>query len=156
MRALIMAIFAALIGAPASAQLEPARSGFEIGRLECTLAEFRNRIVRSEMTLDCEFLPVVGEPETYTGRMTRIGLDLSVRNRFVIVWVVLNPTEIAYEPGALRGTYVGGTADISLGVGIGANMLVGSGPNSFTLQPLSIAGVLGAGVSLATSRLVLE
>ena len=156
MRFVLAAILAALVGTAASAQLEPARSGFEMGRLECTLAEFRNRIVRSEMTLDCEFLPVVGEPETYTGRMTRTGLDLSVRRRFVIVWLVLNPTEIAFEPGSLRGTFVGGTADVSLGAGIGANMLVGAGPNAFTLQPVSIAGIMGAGVALTTTRLVLE
>lgn len=153
MRALIAAIAFALSLVAGGAQ---AQSGFEIGKLECVLSDSRNLVVRSTMTFDCEFLPVVGEPETYTGRMTRTGVDLSVRRRFVLVWAVLSPTQVAREPGSLRGTYVGGSADVSLGLGVGANVLVGGGGNSFTLQPLSAAGIVGTGVSLAVTRFVLE
>jgi hypothetical protein len=148
-----LAIACAMCVAAGPAQ---AQSGAQIGKLECVMTESRNLVVRSTMDFDCEFIPVSGEIETYTARMTRTGLDLSVRRHFVIVWAVLAPTEVARQPGSLRGTYVGGTADVSLGAGIGASVLVGGGANSFTLQPLSIAGVVGVGASLGVSRLVLE
>lgn len=148
---LAIAFTLSLAAAPAEAQ-----SGAELGKLECVMTESSNRIVRTTQNFDCEFIPISGDIETYAGRMTRTGLDLSVRRHFVVVWVVLAPTEIAREPGSLRGTYVGGTADVALGLGVGANVLVGGGANSFTLQPLSVAGVVGAGVSLGVSRFELE
>ena len=151
MRSRLLAAALAVFATAASAQ-----SGAEIGKLECVLTDQQNRVIRSEQSFDCEFLPIVGEPETYAGRMTRTGVDLTVRRRFVLIWAVLSPTEVAFEPGSLRGTYAGGAADVALGLGVGANVLVGAGPNAFTLQPLSVAGVVGAGVSLAAARFVLE
>jgi hypothetical protein len=151
MRAILMAILLTL-----AAKSAPAQHGFEIGKLECVLVDTRNLIIRSEQTFDCEFLPISGEPETYTGRMTRTGVDLTVRRRFVMIWAVLSPTEVARAPGSLAGTFVGGGADVALGLGFGAQALVGGGSNAFTLQPLSIAGVVGAGASLAVTRFVLE
>lgn len=131
-------------------------TGVEIGKLECYMTESVNLIVRSRQTFECEFLPISGEPETYIGRMTRVGVDLTIRRRFTIIWAVLSPAELRGVPGVLRGTYVGGTADVALGAGFGANVLLGGGDNSITLQPLSIAGVLGAGASLGIASLVLE
>jgi hypothetical protein len=133
-----------------------AQSGVEIGKLECYMTDSVNLIIRSRQTLECEFLPISGEPETYTGRITRLGVDLTIRRRFTVIWAVLAPAEVTRQPGTLRGTFVGGTADVALGAGFGANVLVGGGDNSFTLQPLSVAGVLGAGASLGISSLVLE
>ena len=153
MRTLAAAIAVALTLVAGSAS---AQSGAEIGKLECILSDTRNLVIRSTQTFDCEFLPLRGEPETYVGRLTRTGVDLSVRRRFVLIWAVLAPTEVAREPGSLRGTYVGGSADVALGLGVGANVLVGGGANSFTLQPISVAGLVGAGISLGISRFVLE
>ena len=133
-----------------------AQSGVQIGTLECTMTDSRNLIVRSTQQFDCEFLHPSGEIETYNASMTRTGVDLTVRRHFVIAWAVLAPTEVARQPGALSGRYVGGTADVSLGIGVGASVLVGGGGNSFTLQPLSVAGVVGAGASLGVSNFVLE
>ena len=57
----------------------------------------------------------------------------------VIVWTVVAPTA-NLAPGSLSGTYAGATASATVGVGLGANVLVGGSGNSIALQPLSIAG----------------
>ena len=43
-------------------------------------------------------------------------------------------------PGELAGEYVGVTGDIGLGVGAGANVLLGGSARTFALQPLSLQG----------------
>src|SRR6202171_5626508 len=53
----------------------------------------------------------------------------------------------ALGPGALAGNYVGGTASATVGVGLGANALVGGSNNSIALQPLSIEANRGLNVA---------
>lgn len=148
------------LGLGVTAGMQPAQaqsgSGAEIGTLNCTLTGSSNFIVRSTQEFDCEFKSASGEVEAYKGTMTRTGLDLTVKSKLHIAWAVLAPTEIARKPKSLSGTYVGGSSEIALGAGVGANVLVGGGSNSFTLQPVSVAGVVGAGASLTVSKFVLE
>jgi len=70
------------------------------------------------------------------------------------VWMVFAPGSIA--PGALAGEYAGATAQGTVGVGVGANVLVGGSSNQITLQPLSVEGSVGlnaaAGVAAVTLR----
>lgn len=146
-----LGMLAAVGAQPASAQ-----SGAEIGVLNCSMTASTNYVIRSKQEFDCEFRPASGDVETYKGNMTRTGVDLTIKDQFLISWAVLAPTDVAKEPGSLRGTYVGGSADVALAAGMGANVLVGGGSNSFTLQPLSIAGVVGAGASLTVSNFELE
>ena len=49
---------------------------------------------------------------------------------------------------SLAGRYFGGTAAVSVGAGAAANVLVGGGKDTFTLQPISASGVIGAGAAL--------
>jgi hypothetical protein len=58
-------------------------------------------------------------------------------------------------PGSLAGGYGGVTAGAAVGVGAGANGLVG-GANSFALQPLSVQGELGLNVIATVTGLELE
>ena len=60
-------------------------------------------------------------------------------------------------PGALSGSYAGGSASATVGIGIGTNALVGGSNNTIALQPLSIEESRGlnaaagiAAISLAT------
>jgi hypothetical protein len=64
----------------------------------------------------------------------------------VIVWNVVAST-VSLPPGSLTGTYGGATASVTLGVGVGANVLVGGSQNTISLQPLSVEG--GTGLNLA-------
>ena len=51
------------------------------------------------------------------------------------------------HPGALQGDYVGATASFALGVGAGANALIGGFNKSVALQPVSIEGTNGLNVA---------
>ena len=58
-------------------------------------------------------------------------------------------------PGDLAGTYVGGSAAIALGLGAGANALIGGSGNSVALQPLSLEGQIGINVAAGAEGLTL-
>ncbi len=116
-----------------------------------------NIVVYTEQDFACTFEAAGSDAtEEYTGEITKIGIDLSIKSGFTIIWAVLAPTDDAYEPKALAGRYVGASADVAAGVGGGAKVLVGAGDNSFTLQPVSVTGVEGAGASLGIETFELE
>ena len=54
-----------------------------------------------------------------------------------------------------RRQYVGASGSIGLGVGVGANLLVGGANRSISLQPLSVEGTVGINLSLGISGLTL-
>ena len=59
------------------------------------------------------------------------------------------------KAGALAGGYGGVTAGASVGVGMGANVLLGGFQKSFTLQPLSMTGQQGVNLALGVANVVL-
>jgi hypothetical protein len=72
----------------------------------------------------------------------------------VIVWTVVAPTA-NLGPGALSGTYTGATASATVGVGLGANVLVGGSGNSIALQPVSIEATTGLNVAAGIAEMTL-
>lgn len=58
-------------------------------------------------------------------------------------------------PESLAGTYVGVSAEETLGLGLGANVLVGGSESSIALQPLSVQGQAGLNLAVGVSRLEL-
>ena len=58
-------------------------------------------------------------------------------------------------PGSLAGTYAGATASATVGVGLGANVLVGGSGNSIALQPVSIQGTTGLNVAAGIAAMTL-
>jgi hypothetical protein len=56
----------------------------------------------------------------------------------------------------LAGTYVGGSGSASLGVGLGANALIGGSHRSIALQPLSVEGQVGVNLALGVAGLTLR
>jgi hypothetical protein len=58
--------------------------------------------------------------------------------------------------GALAGTYVGASGDISLGLGIGANALIGGSRRSVVLQPISVVGQVGVNFAVGVAGLTLR
>lgn len=124
-------------------------SAIEIGVLTCKVKDVTNLVVYTEQTFACEFDPSGdGANEWYEGEITKVGIDLSIKEDFTIVWGVFAPAQNAYAPKALTGTYVGAAADIAVVKGGGAAVLVGGGDNSFSLQPISVSGVDGVGASI--------
>jgi hypothetical protein len=58
--------------------------------------------------------------------------------------------------GALAGHYAGATASAAVGVGGGANVLIGGFKNSIALQPITIEGQNGLNVAAGVAALSLH
>jgi hypothetical protein len=117
------ALIAGLAAGPALA--EP---GVEIGTLTCRVQDVTNVVVYTEQTFACTFDPANSEmTDAYTGRITKVGIDLSIKEDFSIIWAVIAPTNEAYVAQSLDGTYIGASADAAVGAGAGAHVLVGGG-----------------------------
>ena len=86
--------------------------------------------------------------------MNRIGLDIGITAGGVMAWAVLGSSS-AIRPGALTGRFVGASGDISVGVGAGANILIGGTAQSVSLQPLSVEGQVGLNLALGVAGLTL-
>jgi hypothetical protein len=96
-----------------------------------------------------------GYTEYYTGSITKFGADIGYLSSGVILWAVLAPTTQLGQ-GALTGHYGGATASAAVGVGAGANVLVGGFHNSIALQPVSIEGQNGLNVAAGVAELSLK
>jgi hypothetical protein len=117
------------------------RGGFNVGSLNCNVAGGVGFVFGSSRTLNCLFTRTDGTAERYEGTIRRFGIDIGFTRESTIVWMVFAPGSIA--PGALGGEYVGPTAQGTVGVGVGANVLLGGSSNQITLQPVSVEGSVG-------------
>jgi len=73
----------------------------------------------------------------------------------IMAWAVVAPT--AGPPrGGLAGLYVGASGNVTVGVGVGANVLFGGSGRSIALQPLSVQGQTGLDLTLGVSGLELR
>jgi hypothetical protein len=138
--ALGLALGAAALDTPAQAQAVKA------GVLTCNVAGGFGFIFGSSRAVNCTFSPGGGPPQHYAGAINKFGVDIGYVQGAVMVWAVLAPTTNP-APGSLAGTYVGATGSATVGVGVGANVLVGGSANSISLQPLSIEGNTGLNVA---------
>lgn len=125
-----------------------AQSGTQVGMLTCTMTGIENVVVYTKEDFACTFQPNSGDPQTYTGVIKEIGVNLSITKDNTMVWGVIAPVADLASPDALKGTYVGGTTQIEVGGGLGANILVGGSGKTVTLQPISMNGLVGAGAAL--------
>jgi hypothetical protein len=149
----LSAIAAALLmsAAPTGAQ-----ANIEAGGLACHSAGGVGFVVGSVLNIECVFTPSVGGPaHHYVGVIHRYGVDLGVTKDVSLGWVVFAPTgEI--HPGDLAGNYGGVQGNASVGVGVGANALLGGSGNTFALQPVSAEGQVGLNVSAGVTGLELR
>lgn len=130
--------------------------GVKVGMLGCTLSPTIGLILGSLQKMDCRFTPDNGlPPEIYTGTYGTLGIDLGFTAAQGLAWGVYAPTN-GPVPGALAGTYVGPSAEVSAGLGVGANVLFGGSQRSIALQPLSLSGDAGINVSAGISTIELR
>jgi uncharacterized protein DUF992 len=140
-----------LFGPVFAAAQQPA--GVQAGMLSCNLAPSIGLIVAESQRMSCRFVPNGPyPPQIYDGVMNTVGLELGVTAGGVMAWGVFAPTA-GTPAGALAGEYVGASGDVSLGVGVGANVLFGGSNRTIALQPLSVEGEAGLNVSLGVSGL---
>jgi hypothetical protein len=124
------------------------------GVLTCRTSPSIGLIIGSTQRLACQFKADSGFTQNYEGRMNRIGLDIGITAGGVMVWAVLGNSS-AIRPGVLAGRFVGASGEISVGVGAGANLLVGGTAKSVSLQPLSLEGQVGLNLALGVAGLTL-
>lgn len=130
-------------------------SGVVAGTLTCRGRGSVGLIVGSRQRLSCVFAPAGEAPsQRYSARITRLGLDLGVKGPSVMVWTVLGAS--AAQPQVdLSGRFAGVSANASIGVGAGANALIGGSGNSIVLQPLSVQAQTGVNVAAGVAGLQL-
>ena len=125
------------------------------GTLTCDVSAGIGLIIGSRKSVACTFAPSYPGPvEYYNGTISKFGVDLGATAASVMVWLVYAPT--SRPVGALAGQYVGATGEATVGVGLGANVLVGGSNRTVTLQPVSIQGQTGLNVAGGVAELALQ
>ncbi len=145
------ALVAAVVSVAAALPMATtAQAAVKTGVLTCHVSAGVGLIFGSRRNVECEYRSRRGTTEFYKGRIDRVGLDVGVTRNSVIVWNVFEPTR---RHGDLSGRYTGATAQATVGVGLGANVLVGGGENSIALQPLSVSAQTGLNLAAGVSSL---
>ena len=146
-RGILAAAFVALAAGAAAGQ-----AGVNIGTLTCNVSGSIGYIITSAKSMACTFSPAGGPPQHYSGVIRKFGLDIGYSGEAVMTWVVFAPGSVAR--GALQGSYGGASAEVSAGLGLGANALIGGSGNTIALQPVS--GQAQTGLSIAAGVAGLE
>ena len=127
----------------------------QVGVLSCDVAPGIGFLVGSDKSLDCTFKPSKGKTEHYSGSIKKLGLDVGFTLGERIGWLVF-AAQKDWHKHALAGTYVGASHEVTVGLGLGGNWLIGGSKKSFALQPWSIQGQAGLNWSLTWTALTLE
>jgi len=145
---------AAVLAVPAAAQAP--QSWTQVGGLSCTVDPNIGFIIFGHQPMHCLFTPNAPlPPEAYEGAINTVGLNVGISAGGVLGWAVFAPTT-GLPAGALAGEYVGVSGDIGIGLGAGANVLVGGSARTVALQPLSLQGSVAVNVVLGVSSLKLR
>jgi hypothetical protein len=131
-----------------------AQSRVKAGTLDCDVSGGVGLILGSHKTVRCYYTSNRGAREVYEGSITKFGLDIGATARARMIWAVYAPTN--YPPYGLSGNYAGGTAEATIGAGIGANVLVGGSQDTISLQPLSVSEQTGLNIAAGVGALELH
>ena len=133
-----------------------AQDRVKAGTLACDVSGGIGFVIGSKKSMTCTFEPAAaGWPaESYSGTISKFGLDIGATSSGTMVWVVFAGS--APGPHALAGTYSGATAEATVAVGLGANALVGGSNRTIALQPLSVTGQTGLNLAVGVASLVLR
>ena len=144
----------AMLTAPADAQSP--RSWTQVGMLRCVVNPSIGFIIADHQSMECRFTQNgPNPPQPYQGALNMVGLNIGISAGGVFGWAAFAPT-VGVPAGALAGEYVGASGDIGLGVGVGANVLIGGSGRTFALQPVSLEGSVAINVTLGVSSLKLR
>ncbi len=154
-RIVSIALASAAIIAGASSAEAQSRQPVRAGTLTCDVSAGVGLIVTSARSLSCRYVPRRGRAEAYTGTVRRFGLDVGATNRARLVWAVYTSSR-RLQLGVLEGNYVGGSAEGTIGVGGGVNVLVGGSNNTVSLQPVSVQAQTGLNIAAGVSEFTLD
>jgi len=154
MQRALMATAGVVLAALATAAAAQAQTRVEVGVLTCTARGSTGFIIGSSRELRCRFVRQ-GRDEYYSGTIDKFGIDIGSTKQAAISWAVLAPTS-NLSPGSLNGTYAGVSAEATVGLGVGANALIGGSMRSIVLQPLSVQAQEGLNIAAGVSQLRLS
>jgi hypothetical protein len=157
LRAAALAVMAVVVSCVvAEAQQSSRQPWTQVGALTCKVNPNIGFIIIGHQPMECSFTPADSSPpQSYDGAINTVGLDIGVSAGSVLGWGVFAPSA-GVAPGALAGDYVGVTGDVGVGVGGGANILLGGSARTFALQPLSLQGSIAVNVVVGLSSLKLR
>ncbi len=137
------AVFAiACIVQPATAQ-----SNINVGALSCDVSAGIGMILAQKQTMRCTFRPNKGGPvDLYLGQINEYGVGIGEVAAGHLIWGVVAPSS-GVPAGALAGTYVGVGGEVTVGAGVGGNVLIGGTGRAFSLQPISVEGQTGLNIA---------
>lgn len=155
-----LSVFAALAVAAAVAAPVPSMaqgaSRTKAGTLTCDISAGIGMIIASSKSVTCMFTPAQPRKpkEVYVGTINKFGLDIGATAGGEMVWAVFAPSNRKF--GALAGHYAGASAEATVGVGAGANVLIGGSNRTVTLQPVSVQGQTGLNLAVGVASLDLR
>ena len=152
---LMLGAAVAVTGLAVASAANAAPAGVKIGTLTCDVAAGAGFIFGSTKDLRCSYQPTKASVEHYSGSISKWGVDIGYTNKGKLVWAVFAPTSDV-RPGAIEGEYAGATAQATVAVGLGANVLVGGLDKSIALQPLSVSGSTGLNVAAGIGSISLK
>lgn len=155
MRRMTATLAVATLTAIAATSFATAQSQVKTGVLECRGGASIGLIVGSSSMLTCVYRGDDRFEDRYVGILRKVGLDLGVTQEINLAWAVFAPTG-RIGPGDMLGTYAGVSGSAAVGVGLGANALIGGSNNSVALQPLSVQGQVGFSVQAGLEGLELR
>lgn len=136
-----------------AARAEP----FRVGRLSCISGSRVGQVIGSTQSLRCVFHHARSSQRfSYEGRIRRVGLDVGVIQAGTLSWAVFALNSRRIGPARLTGSYVGASASVALGPGLGANILVGGSRRSIVLQPVSVERAIGINLAAGVTNLTLS
>lgn len=145
----------AVAGLAFASAADAAPAGVKVGELTCNVSSGFGFIFGSSKDLRCTYRPSHRAGEHYIGTVNKYGVDIGYTEGGILVWGVFAPSSDV-RPGALEGTYAGATASATVGVGLGANVLIGGLDKSIALQPLSVEGNKGLNVAAGIGSITLK
>ena len=156
---LTIGLFVVLVCAagPANAKSDV---GVSIGILACTAVPGSgyNYLIVSSVDIECEFTNTTKQTEYYIGETgIGLGVNLNWKAEEKIGFTVFS-TSSHYKIGShgLAGKYGGAKASATVGVGVGAAVLVGGGESGFSLQPLALEANKGFGAAAGLGYLFIQ
>ncbi len=132
-----------------------AQSVVPAGTLQCQGGPTIGLAVGSESVLDCTFQRPGRRPEPYAAKISRVGVDVGVTQRWALGWNVLTPTG-RVPRGGLGGRYGGVGSSMTIGFGAGSNAVTGGPGGSVVLQPVPTQGQTGLNFALGFQGMELQ
>jgi len=156
MRRIVLGFAALMFGLVTAAGGAAAQDRVKAGTLSCDVSGGIGMIIASQKSVSCRFDPTAaGWPaEAYFGSISKFGIDIGATSAGQMVWAVFAGGSPA--PGALAGNYGGATAEATVAVGLGANVLVGGSNRTIALQPVSVTGQTGLNLAVGVASLELR